>query len=90
MKKKYKLLALSMLMDGVGMLSFVLPFLGEFFDVFWAPLSAFILYKMYKGVEGKVGGLISFVEEAGIMGTDFIPTFTLTWLYKYILKKKDN
>lgn len=87
MDKKYKLLLLSILFDGIGMLSFVIPFIGEFADVVWAPLSAFLIYKMYKGVEGKIGGLVSFVEEAGFFGTDFLPTFTLTWIYKYFIKK---
>lgn len=87
MQKKYKLLVLSVLFDAIGMLSFVVPFIGETFDVLWAPVSAFLIYKMFKGAEGKVGSIISFMEEAGIFGTDFLPTFTLTWIYKFILKK---
>ncbi|WP_456424664.1 hypothetical protein [Lutibacter sp.] len=88
MKKKYKLLLLGILFDGVGMLSFVIPFVGEFSDVIWAPLSAYLIYKMYQGIEGKIGSLVSFVEEAGIFGTDLLPTFTLTWIYKYLIKKE--
>lgn len=90
MQKKYKLLLLSVLFDAIGMLSFVVPFIGETFDVLWAPISALLIYKMFKGAEGKVGSIISFVEEAGIFGTDFLPTFTLTWIYKFILKKDKN
>jgi len=90
MNKKYKLLLLSILCDGIGMLSFVIPLVGEFADVIWAPLSAFLIYKMYKGTEGKIGGVVSFVEEAGIFGTDFLPTFTLTWIYKFVIKKEKN
>ena len=88
MNKKYKLLLLGLLFDGVGMLSFVIPFVGEFSDIIWAPASAFLIYKMYKGTEGKIGSIVSFVEEAGLFGTDFIPTFTLTWIYKYLIKKE--
>jgi len=88
MAKKYKLLLLSFVFDGIGMLSFIIPFIGEFSDVIWAPLSAFLIYKMYKGTAGKKAGVISFVEEAGIFGTDFLPTFTLTWIYKYLIKKE--
>lgn len=76
MTKKYKLLLLSIVFDGIGMLSFVIPFIGEFSDVVWAPLSAFLIYRMYKGTAGKIAGVISFIEEAGIFGTDFLPTFT--------------
>jgi len=90
MQKKYKLLLLSILFDGIGMLSFVIPLVGEFSDVIWAPLSAFLIYKMYQGIEGKIGSIVSFVEEAGIFGTDFLPTFTLTWIYKYVIKKSNN
>ena len=83
---KYKLLGLSLLFDAVGMLSFVIPGIGEFSDIIWAPVSALLIYKMYRGAEGKIGGMVSFFEEI-IPGLDIIPTFTLTWIYKYIIKK---
>lgn len=88
MNKKYKLLLLSILFDGIGMLSFVIPGIGEFSDVIWAPVSVYFIYKMYKGTEGKVAGAVSFLEEIGIFGTDLIPTFTLTWIYRYLIKDK--
>jgi hypothetical protein len=86
MEKKYQMLLMSIIFDGIGMLSFIIPFVGEFSDVIWAPLSAFIMYKMYNGMEGKVASVVSFMEEAGIFGTDFLPTFTLMWLYKNVFK----
>lgn len=88
MKKKYKLLILSVILDAIGMLSFVIPMIGEFSDIIWAPLAAYLIYKIYPGTEGKIAGIITFVEEAGIFGTDLVPTFTLTWIYKYLLKKE--
>ena len=87
MSKKYKLLIIGLIMDGIGVLTSTVTIVGDFADIVWAPLSAFIIYKMYKGTEGKIGGLVSLVEEAGIFGTDLIPTFTITWVYKYLLKK---
>lgn len=89
MKKKYKQLIWGLLLDGIGMLSFAIPFVGEFSDVIWAPVASFVIYKMYNGTEGKIGSIITFVEELGIFGTDLIPTFTLTWIYKYLLKKEN-
>lgn len=89
MNKKYKLLLTGMLLDGIGMLSFIVPFIGETFDVVWAPVASYIIIKMYKGTAGKVAGIISFIEEAGIFGTDAIPTFTLTWVYTYLIKKEN-
>ncbi|MBJ2173028.1 hypothetical protein JBL43_02185 [Aureibaculum sp. A20] len=83
---KFGLLALSILFDAVGMLSFAIPGIGEFSDVIWAPISALLVFKMYKGAVGKIGGMVSFIEEI-VPGLDFIPTFTLTWIYKYVIKK---
>jgi len=60
--KKYKMLGLSLLFDAIGMLSFAIPFIGEFSDVVWAPISALLIYKMYKGAEGRIGGMVSFFE----------------------------
>jgi hypothetical protein len=87
--KKYKMLGLSLLFDAIGMLSFAIPFIGEFGDIVWAPISALLIYKMYKGAEGRIGGMVSFFEEL-IPGLDFIPTFTLTWIYKYVIKKGNS
>ena len=79
-------LFLGILFDSIGMLSFSIPLIGEFSDVIWAPLSGLLMVWMYKGNLGKFGGIFSFVEEI-IPFTDFIPTFTLAWIYKYVFKK---
>ena len=41
---------------------------------------------LYKGSIGKVGGIFSVIEEL-LPGMDFIPTFTLAWIYKYVINK---
>lgn len=87
MDNKNRKLVLGLLFDGIGMLSFTIPFLGEFSDVVWAPLAGFLMTWMYKGTIGKVGGTITFLEEI-LPFLDFIPTFTLTWIYNYWIKKK--
>ncbi|RVT77335.1 hypothetical protein EOD40_05845 [Flavobacterium sufflavum] len=88
METRYKKLFLGILFDAIGMLSFSIPFVGEFSDVVWAPVSGFLMTKMYKGRIGKLGGIISFVEEF-LPFTDVLPTFTLTWIYYYVIKKED-
>jgi hypothetical protein len=88
MEDRYKKLFLGIVLDGVGMLSFTIPFIGEFSDVVWAPVSGFIITRMYKGAVGKLGGVISFVEEL-FPFTDVVPTFTLTWIYLYLIKKEN-
>ncbi len=82
---KHKKLALSILFDAFGYLSFVIPFL----DIGWAPLSAYLMTKLYKGRSGKIAGAIAFIEEA-MPGLDIIPTFTLMWMYSYLLKSKSK
>jgi len=86
-KDKYKKLGLSLLFDGLGMVTFIIPGIGEFGDVIWAPLSAWIMMKMYKGNVGKAAGIFTFVEEA-MPGLDVIPTFTLMWIYTFLVKKE--
>jgi hypothetical protein len=81
-------LILGLLFDGIGMLSFSIPFLGEFSDVVWAPIAGFLMTRMYKGKMGKVAGVFAFLEEI-IPFSDVIPSFTLTWIYNYWIKKKD-
>ena len=85
--KKYQNLLLGLLFDGIGMLSFVIPGIGEFSDVIWAPVAGWLMTRMYKGRVGKAAGLVTFAEEL-VPGTDVIPTFTLTWVYTYLLSKK--
>ncbi len=84
-KFSFKKLLLNLVLDGIGMLSFTIPGIGEFSDIVWAPLSAYLLMKMYPGTVGKISGAISFLEEI-LPGSDFIPTFTLTYLYETFVK----
>jgi len=86
---KTKKLILGILLDAIGMLSFTIPLVGEFSDVIWAPLAGFLMTKMYEGRAGKVAGILTFVEEI-IPFTDVIPSFTLTWIYTYWIKKEGN
>lgn len=84
--KRSKLI-LSIIFDIIGMLSYLVPVLAEVTDLVWAPVSGLLLVAIYKGTTGKVAGIIGFIEEA-LPGLDFIPTFTLTWIYTYIIKKE--
>lgn len=80
-------LFLSLLFDAIGMLSFVIPFIGEFSDVIWAPFAGFLMTWLYKGRIGKIAGVIEFLDQI-LPFTDIIPTFTLTWIYTYVIRKK--
>jgi hypothetical protein len=87
---KYTKLILGIVLDAVGYVSFLIPGIGEFSDIIWAPLSAYLILKLYKGTFAKVASLVSFGEEAGFFGTDIIPTFTLSWIYEQLFIEKEN
>lgn len=85
-KENKKNLLLSLLFDAIGMLSYTIPFIGDFGDVVWAPIAAWLMTRLYKGKIGKAAGVVTFVEEI-VPGLDFMPTFTIMWLYTYIFKE---
>jgi len=86
---KYKKLVLGIVFDLIGSFSFFIPFVGELSDILWAPASAYLMNKMYKGRTGRIASVIAFAEEA-LPFTDIIPTFTLTWLYTYVFSSQKS
>ena len=88
MKKKTLLLIFGILLDIIGYLTFAVPALGEFGDVVWAPISAFLMYLMYKNAKGVGVGVIGGFLEEILPFTDFIPSFTLMWIYTYVFQAK--
>ena len=84
--KKTKLI-LSLIFDGIGMFTYVVPVFAESLDIIWAPISGLLLVIMYKGTVGKIAGLFGTIEEL-IPFTDIIPTFTITWFYTYIIREE--
>ncbi|MEL1240427.1 hypothetical protein [Flavobacterium flavipallidum] len=89
MEVKNKKLILGIVFDAIGMLSFTIPFVGEFSDVIWAPVSGFLMTRMYRSKLGRIAGIISFAEEF-FPFSDFIPSFTLVWGYYYLIKKNTD
>lgn len=76
-------------MDLLGYASYALPFLGEFGDVVWAPVSGLIFYILFGGWKGAMGGIFNFMEEL-LPGLDFIPSFTIMWTIKFIRKQQQT
>ena len=81
---KMSKLFLCLLFDGIGMLSYAVPVFGEAIDFIWAPISGILLVLMFNGTAGKLAGIFGFMEELTIL--DIIPTFTITWLFTYVLR----
>ncbi len=87
-EKQLPPLLLCIALDLMGMLTFSIPFIGEFADVIWAPLSSLIYFRLFGGKMGFFGGGFSFLEEL-LPATDVIPTFTISWyLRKRAMEKK--
>lgn len=73
-------------MDAAGAATLFLPGLGERFDFIWAPFSAYIFYKSFGGKTGRLGAFINLVEEL-LPFTDFVPTFTLGYIFHRLNRK---
>ncbi len=87
MNSKNKLLRKGIILDLIGMSTMFIPFAGFFLDFLWAPYAAKQMSDMYEGKKGKIASIIVFIEEI-LPGLDFIPTFTLMWLYTFVWKKE--
>lgn len=88
-EKKLIHLILGIIMDLIGMVSFAIPFFGEMSDFIWAPIAAWVMTRLYKGTSGKVASFIAMIEEL-LPFSDILPTFTLMWIYTYIIKSEDK
>ncbi len=86
---KNKLLKKGIILDLMGMSTMFIPVAGLFIDLLWAPYAAKQMNDMYEGKKGKIASIIVFIEEI-LPGLDFIPTFTLMWLYTFVWKKEDQ
>jgi len=86
-QQKSTSLVLCIVMDLLGYATYSIPVLGELGDLIWAPISAFVFFRMFGGWKGAFGGIFNFVEEI-LPGMDFIPSFTLMWLWQNLRKAK--
>ena len=74
-------IALCILLDLIGMATYIFPGLGEFVDIAWAPVSGYLFFKLFGGRFGVIGGVLNFLEEI-IPFTDIIPSFTIAWFIR--------
>jgi hypothetical protein len=84
MNSKQPSLSLCIIFDLIGCASYLVPGLGEWVDVVWAPVSGILFFIMFRSWKGA---LFDFTEEI-LPGTDIIPTFTIAWFLKYFADRK--
>eukprot|EP00752_Nemacystus_decipiens_P007129 g6385.t1 len=68
-------LAISVLIDIIGVSSFAVPGVGEATDLGWAPISSALIFYLYGN---SIFAGLAFVEEI-LPGFDVIPTATIAW-----------
>ena len=69
----------SIIIDIIGVSTFAVPGLGETLDLLWAPVSGFLIQRMY----GSPGfAFMGFAEEV-LPFTDILPTATIAWFWLY-------
>eukprot|EP00933_Yihiella_yeosuensis_P036610 TRINITY_DN30376_c1_g1_i1.p1 TRINITY_DN30376_c1_g1~~TRINITY_DN30376_c1_g1_i1.p1 ORF type:complete len:140 (-),score=10.04 TRINITY_DN30376_c1_g1_i1:128-547(-) len=71
----FLLLLACLLVDFIGVFSYLLFFIGEATDVFWAPISGFFLHYYFGSM---VVSMIGSMEEI-LPFTDILPTATIAW-----------
>jgi hypothetical protein len=74
-------LIVSLLIDLIGSSSYLLPVVGEGFDLAWAPTQTILIMAMYDSVTPNLK-YVSFIEEI-LPFTDVVPSATVGWLCEF-------
>lgn len=88
-KQKQSRLLVGIIFDILGMATFFFPGVAEVGDLAWAPIAAATFFSMYRGMTGILGGSVVFIEEI-LPITDVMPTFTVAWLWVYVINGEKN
>lgn len=81
--KNLKLVA-AVIIDVVGLTTYVVPGAAEGGDMVWGPISGFLIYMLFPN--RKRMALMGAVEEM-LPFTDFVPTAYLAWRLDYVKDK---
>jgi hypothetical protein len=81
--KKLKLVA-AVIIDLVGLTTYVVPGAAEGIDMVWGPISGFLIYMLFPN--RKRMAIAGAIEEM-LPFTDFIPTAYLAWRLDYVKDK---
>jgi hypothetical protein len=78
---KWRRLGVSLSIDSVGSFSYLLPFVGEVFDVVWAPTQTVLIMALYQHVSPNMS-YVSFAEEL-LPFLDVLPSATTGWIMEF-------
>lgn len=84
-KDRKRKLIYSIAIDSLGMISYLFPGVGEALDIAWAPISVFLVMKLYPN--RKKQALMNGLEEI-MPYMDIFPTALLTWRLEYVKDKE--
>lgn len=74
------------MIDALGMLSYLLPGIGEWTDIVMSIITAIAIFKGYHSYGWAAFG---FLEEI-LPFTDVIPSATMAWVYKFVIREKQT
>jgi hypothetical protein len=78
-------LGLCVLMDIIGVATYLVPGLGELGDVVYAPIQGIVAWMMFGGERwGTVWTIVSVAEEL-LPFVDVFPSMTVGWVLKFVL-----
>ena len=80
-ERSYPPLYQALILDAIGCATYFIPGIGEWVDIAWAPISAWLFIRLFGGRVGRFGAIVNFTEEI-LPFTDFIPTFTIAWIIR--------
>jgi hypothetical protein len=82
--EKNRKLRYCVMIDLIGYVSFLIPGLGEFGDIIWAPISGYLIYLLFPN--RRKMAIMGAIEEA-IPFLDLLPTALMTWRQEYVRDK---
>ena len=74
-------LVVSLTIDLIGSMTYLIPVVGEGLDLAWAPIQTILLIAMYESVTPSLK-YVSFLEEI-LPFTDIVPTATIGWAVEF-------
>lgn len=78
-------LGICLMLDLLGAVTYLLPAMGEFADIVYAPIQAYFAWQMFGGEKwGAIWTGVAFCEEL-LPFVDIFPSMTIGWFFKFTM-----